>query len=82
MMKINLEVCGSITFDGPPPMVLTHFQIDPENPNRYVPKYTCGHREGRCKMSACGRRPIFRWYCAFYQKKVSLIDCESCNARQ
>lgn len=81
-MKVSLEVCGSVTFDGPAPIRLTHFSTDPTNPKRYIPKYTCGHREGRCKMSSCGRRPVFKWYCRYFKKEISLLDCKNCHVRQ
>lgn len=82
MKRVSLEVCGSLTFDGPPTIRLTHFEQDSQNENRFIPKYACGHREGRCKMSTCGRRPIFKWYCLHFKKEISLLDCRSCNVRQ
>lgn len=80
--RVALEVCGSFTFDGESPIRLTHYEQDPNNPNRYTPKYVCDHREGQCKMSSCGRRPIFKWYCLYFKKEVSLLDCRSCNVRK
>lgn len=77
-MRFTLHVDGTIEGDLPP-IRLTHFNMQG---NVATPKYTCPYREGKCKMSPCGKRPVFRWYCNHFRKDVNLLDCEGCNVRK
>ena len=79
-MRFELHVDGSMEFQGKFPLIrLTHYDV---KDNVATPKYPCEHRQGRCSMSPCGKRPVFRWRCNHFNKAVGLNDCEGCNVRQ
>lgn len=86
MSKMRLYPDGSIEFiDGEKPekFSLQWFIVDPDNPNLYHPKIKpCVKRQSLCKMSPCGRRPLFIWHCYKFKKSVNVLDCEKCNASE
>ena len=79
-MKITLQADGSLIIDGPLTRPLFAYYQDPENPNRYIPKFEpCKHRENRCKMSPCKQHCTLRWHCIAFNKTVTPTDCKDCE---
>lgn len=83
-MNLILNKDGSIEFlDGPPSIQLHSFQVDPNNPRRFIPKFPdCVKRENLSRLSPCKQRAIFLWHCWKFGKSVSVSDCEKCDARE
>lgn len=86
MLKLKIYSDGSIEFlDGQKPknFSLQWFIQDLNNENLYHPKLKpCIKRQSLCRMSSCGRRPLFLWHCYKFKKSVNVLDCENCNASE
>ncbi len=85
MMKINIHPNGDIEFPEGLPLglVLRNFYPDQSNPNLFHPKFErCSLRVNKCRMSPCGKRPIFEWWCNYFKKNVTCADCKGCDAKQ
>lgn len=81
-MKIVIHSNGSVEFpDGlPPGLLLKSFQADDNNPNLFHPKFQpCCFRENRCRLSPCGKRGIFEWWCKHFKRNVTITDCRGCD---
>lgn len=64
-------------------MQLKNHYVDPNNPQRYIPKFCkCKHRDNRCRLSDCRQRIIFEWHCLLFDKKVGVKTCEECDAEK
>lgn len=82
-MKIIFHADGSVEFPNGLPIGLTLPNYQAIGENKFAPKFLpCVHRQNNCRMSPCGKRPIFRWHCLLFQKDVTVRTCENCNARQ
>lgn len=79
-MRFALKVDGTMEFDELPQHVrFAHYDMDGKVA---TPKYACPHRQGRCAMSPCGKRPVFRWRCNHFGKAIDLTVCKDCDVRE
>lgn len=80
-MRISLQVDGSIEIENMPEgFYLKNFRREG---NRFIPKFPeCKARENHSKVSPCGKRAIFEWFCRKYNKNVVVSDCEGCNGKE
>lgn len=80
-MSLTFKADGTIILPEGSRLSLTMYDREGDTLIPKYNRYPCTWRESKCRMSPCGKRPIFQWYCWKFFKDLEVAHCEGCDAR-